>query len=105
MRELDRHADLMRQGFMKGLPESRAKKDPPPQVACDWCQGWHRKGKHTRPKGAKATALEIIPTLIAEKYSRHSWGVRNPGSFTSIAEGVTEGEAWKAAVDYLTRPR
>lgn len=44
-----RYVDLMRQGFMKPLPKPRAKKAPPPIVACRGCENWHRKGSHSQP--------------------------------------------------------
>jgi hypothetical protein len=45
----DRLCDLMRQGFMKPRPERKPKKEQP-IVACERCQDWHRKGKHSKPK-------------------------------------------------------
>ena len=42
-------ADLHRQGFMRPMPQRRKKKESPPWVACERCQDWHRRGKHTRP--------------------------------------------------------
>jgi hypothetical protein len=43
---MDRYADLLKQGFMR---PKKTKKPTPTQsiVACDDCQNWHRKGRHT----------------------------------------------------------
>ena len=69
LREVERHADLMRQGIWKGRKEPRAKRPDPPVVACDWCQNWHRKGKHTRPGAPKRGVVqrEIGPSAHATR--------------------------------------
>jgi hypothetical protein len=43
----ERHADLMRQGFMK--PAAKLEAKTPTIVACELCQNWHREGVHTLP--------------------------------------------------------
>jgi hypothetical protein len=51
-----RYVDLLKQGFMKPRKTPKVKKERP-VVACDRCQNWHRKGKHTKP--ADGGALKI----------------------------------------------
>jgi hypothetical protein len=63
---MSRHADLMRQGFMRPMREARPKREPPPMVACERCQNWHRKGKHTW----LASALVAMGVAIAARGSR-----------------------------------
>ena len=45
--EYDRFNDLQRQGFMKPR-KSRKVRVKGPTVACNACQNWHEKGKHTK---------------------------------------------------------
>lgn len=59
-----RHADLMRQGFMKPRRE-RTTKEPAPIVACERCQNWHRKGKHTVPKHTR-NSFDTDESVVAE---------------------------------------
>lgn len=60
------------------------------------------------PRGAKSRALAMSPTLIAEKYRPYArsplwkWWIHLPGSVSTIGEGSTEAEAWRAAADFLS---
>ncbi len=48
-------ADLMRQGFMRrALATPKPVKRPRVTVACDACQNWHTKGKHTKSAADRA---------------------------------------------------
>lgn len=51
--DIDRFNDLQKQGFMKFRKAKKAKKPGPAMVACDLCQNWHRKGKHSASKAER----------------------------------------------------
>ena len=64
----ERLADLMRQGFMKPARGRECKERP--MVACELCQNWHRKGKHTasaEERRAQARVAELQRRLAAER--------------------------------------
>jgi pyruvate-formate lyase-activating enzyme len=64
----ERHADLMRQGFMKPTRQRKPKAEQP-VVACDRCQNWHRKGQHTAPKmPAPSTSKERVRIIEGVAY-------------------------------------
>lgn len=61
----NRHADLMRQGFMKPMKKARAPRAKGPTVTCDACLNWHEQGKHTAPAAARAANLRARAIRIA----------------------------------------
>ena len=64
----------------------------------------HRQRNHATMKGeAKARALAVSPSLIAEKYRPFArlrswkWWIHLPGSVVPLGDGPTEAKAWQAA--------
>jgi hypothetical protein len=110
MNSKERLCDIMRQGFNKPRRE-RAPAVAKPQVACDECQNWHVKGKHTATPGYRAEqrrekafattfCADILVPDAHEPYASQGGRCVMTGCHSTL-EHVTRDKAFESAGYYV----